>query len=229
MHNTGIYEIRNMVNGKLYVGSASSLKAREGQHFRSLARGRHHSIALQRAWNMYGPDAFVFRPMIYCDQSNLLVYEQAMIDGLRPEYNIAPVAGSQLGYKHRPESRQKMSIARRMNPSSPRKGMKHTEEAKRKISENRRGKGGGPRSPERLAKISAALKGRVISVATRAKIAESLRGKPGGKGMLSEDQVREIRNMHKSGISVPEIGRRLGIRRQNVSVVTTDRAYRWVK
>lgn len=227
-HDVGIYAITNKVNGHKYIGSACSLRAREGQHFRSLARGRHHSVYLQRAFDKYGSDAFNFAPIIYCGRENLLTYEQAAMDAMKPEYNIAQVAGSQLGYKHTAESRKRMSIARRRNPSSPRKGMTHTDEAKRKISDSRKGKGGGRRSPERLAKISAALIGRPVSQETRSKISESLKGRSTGRGLLSDSQVREIRALHESGMSVPDIGRKIGIPRQNVRVVTNGFGYRWV-
>lgn len=176
-YDCGVYVITNLVNGHRYVGSACSFKKRFREHVRQLSEGRHHSRYFQRAWDKHGSGAFVFEPVLYCDRSNLLAYEQSAMDSLKPEYNIVPVAGSQLGYRHTDETRQKMSVARRRNPSSPRKGMTHTEEAKRKISENRRGKGGSSGWTQlRRDRISAALKGRVITPEQRQKISEKLQG-----------------------------------------------------
>lgn len=176
MKDVGIYLITNTVNGRRYVGSATSFKKRWRLHEVQLQEGRHHSRYLQRAWNKYGAGAFTFRPIIYCAKHDLIMYEQAAMDALKPEYNIVPTAGSMLGYRHTEETRKKMSIARRRNPSSPRKGMKHTEESRRKISESRKGKGLGRRPPETGGKISAALKGRTLSEDRKKQISAKLMG-----------------------------------------------------
>jgi group I intron endonuclease len=174
--DTGVYLIENVANGRRYVGSANSLKKRFREHRRQLSEGRHHSRFLQRAWNKYGPLFFRFTVVAYCSRDDLLFYEQRLIDGLRPDYNTAPTAGSQLGYRHTEDSRRKMSFARRRNPSSPRKGMKHTAETLAKLSESRKGKGTGPRSAEWKRNIGLSQKGKVVSQEARAKIADKLRG-----------------------------------------------------
>jgi group I intron endonuclease len=174
-HNTGIYQIVNKVNGKRYIGSAVRFDNRKRQHFQSLARGDHHSVALQRAWRMYGEESFEFERLLICSKENLIMYEQAYMDAFIPEYNIVPRAGSQLGYKHTEETRKRMSESRPKG-FSPMKGKKHTEETKAKISANRKGIPSGEMTPERRAKIGAAHKGRVISPEQRAKISAKLMG-----------------------------------------------------
>ena len=75
---------------------------------------KHHSILLQRAWNKYGAEAFEWNLIEECPIELLIIREQIWIS-LRQAYNpkrgfnICPRAGSFLGYKHTPESRQKMS------------------------------------------------------------------------------------------------------------------------
>ena len=44
----------------------------------------------------------------FCDTEELLKREQYYLDNLKPQYNIVESAGSTLGYKHTPESLQKM-------------------------------------------------------------------------------------------------------------------------
>ena len=44
----------------------------------------------------------------YCDSADTLKREQYYLDILKPEYNIAKIAGSTLGYKHTTESLEKM-------------------------------------------------------------------------------------------------------------------------
>lgn len=57
---SGIYVIKNTLNDKLYVGAAKSIGTRWANHRKDLNQGKHHSEYLQRAWNKYGKDAFVF-------------------------------------------------------------------------------------------------------------------------------------------------------------------------
>ena len=59
-------------------------------------------------------------------------------DAVKNGYNIAPIAGSGLGRKHREETKEKMKKAwelRRLKPKKP-----ISEETKRKISESKIGK-----------------------------------------------------------------------------------------
>lgn len=96
---TGIYKIENTVTGKCYIGSALYFAARWSTHRHHLHQGRHHSRYLQRAWNKYGPDAFVFSKLIVCKREDLLFYEQLCLDAYKPAYNICRIAGSALGMK----------------------------------------------------------------------------------------------------------------------------------
>jgi hypothetical protein len=56
----GVYQIRNISNGKLYVSSSLNLRAAwNGEKFR-LDMGGHLNLALQADYKIFGPDAFVF-------------------------------------------------------------------------------------------------------------------------------------------------------------------------
>lgn len=173
--NRGIYAIRNTVNGKQYIGSAMNILHRWKLHKQQLQENRHHSVVLQRAWNKYGEAAFVFEKRLVCAKEMLITYEQSFFDAFKPEYNACPTAGSQLGRKHSPEARAKMS-ASRPKDFSPMKGRQHTEETKARISATKSGVINGPHSEETKAKISAAHKGREKSLEHRAKIAATLKG-----------------------------------------------------
>jgi len=113
---TGIYQIRNTVNDKRYIGSADDINFRARLHKNSLDRGDHHSQKLQRAWNKYGGETFVFETIIVCRPSMLLFYEQRAIDGFMAHgrttgYNISPTAGSPRGVKRSAETRAKIGAA----------------------------------------------------------------------------------------------------------------------
>jgi group I intron endonuclease len=64
---SGVYSIRNLVDGMLYIGSAKKFSQRHVQHKRDLRKRKHCNKRLQAAYNKYGPDAFVFEPICVVD------------------------------------------------------------------------------------------------------------------------------------------------------------------
>lgn len=87
----GIYEIKNKVTGKIYIGSSKQIEKRWEQHLQALEKGEHHSILLQRAWNKYGKECFEFTIKEECREEELLLKEQKHLD-LKPEYNVGAQA-----------------------------------------------------------------------------------------------------------------------------------------
>ncbi len=57
----GIYEIRNIVNDKVYVGSAVNIRVRWVRHRHELKVRRHHCKHLESSWHKHGADKFVFK------------------------------------------------------------------------------------------------------------------------------------------------------------------------
>ena len=60
-NKSGIYQIRNLVNNKIYVGSSNNLYRRKTyEHFRELRLNKHHNKYLQNSYNCHGEENFVF-------------------------------------------------------------------------------------------------------------------------------------------------------------------------
>jgi group I intron endonuclease len=55
-----IYQIKNLKNGKLYVGSTNNLTKRWANHRSKLRNNKHENNYLQLAWNKYGEESFEF-------------------------------------------------------------------------------------------------------------------------------------------------------------------------
>lgn len=107
---TGIYKIENQQDKKCYIGSAVDVYGRKRTHFSSLSKNKHHSIYLQRAYNKYGKENFVFEIIEFCEKEKLIEREQYYLDMLNPEYNICKIAGNCLGIKGSKESNLKKSL-----------------------------------------------------------------------------------------------------------------------
>jgi len=91
--NAGIYQIRALHSGEIYIGSSTNLEQRKHDHFRFLRYGNHKNPKLQNSYNKYGPDNFVFEVLVTCEPENCLEYEQEHFDRLNPEFNIIKQAG----------------------------------------------------------------------------------------------------------------------------------------
>lgn len=146
---SGVYAIRNEVNGKQYIGSSVRLKIRRTHHFKALEAGVHKNRHLQAAFDKYGNDAFSFRILLFCNRSQCIEYEQLCLDKLRSEYNISPVAGSRLGVRVSNETKEKLrtiSTGKRLSTEAKQKlssaalGRKLSSEHKAKIGKGNKGK-----------------------------------------------------------------------------------------
>ena len=58
--DAGVFQVKNTENGKVLLGSSLNLEGPLSGHRFMLTIGRHRNEDLQREWNEYGPDAFVF-------------------------------------------------------------------------------------------------------------------------------------------------------------------------
>lgn len=130
---SGIYLIRNLLNGKVYVGQSVNLTDRWELHRRHLNNGTHHCRHLQHAWVKYGPVAFVFEIIEAVEPTKeaLDSREQVHLDdafAAGRAYNLAPTAGSALGVKRSEAFLAKM------------RGRRHTAESLAKMSLVKMGK-----------------------------------------------------------------------------------------
>lgn len=120
IQQTGIYEIRNRVNGHCYVGQSIDVERRWLRHRHALRLGKHYNRYLQRAWDKYGENAFELRILAHVNRSELTRLEQHFVDALDPEYNmLKKCAISWLGVAHSAESRAKISSAKKLQFADP--------------------------------------------------------------------------------------------------------------
>lgn len=190
----GIYAIRNISDGKIYIGQSIRISKRIATHKWMLANGRHSCRHLQRAYDIHGAASFEFFLIEQCEIELLTKREQYWMDqhsraGL---YNSSPAAGSNSGFRHSEETIRKMSESRKGMPGiKTRLGKTNTPEARaavamamtgRRVSDETRlkqslSRKGGKLSDEHKAKIAASMMGREITVDWRARISEANKGR----------------------------------------------------
>jgi len=96
---SGIYQIRCIPTGKIYVGSAVNMRARWIRHRWELRRSIHGNEHLQSGWDKYGEDSFECSVLEFAERYALLSAEQAWLDRTRCfdrsiGFNISSTAGS---------------------------------------------------------------------------------------------------------------------------------------
>lgn len=164
----GIYAIEVVRPNKpsvFYVGQTVDLDERIKQHLRAFRRGDHDNVPLQRAFNKYGEASFSFDLVVPVvrEKTELTRFEQDTLDQFIRDHGADRVKNvmrecvdSHLGVKRRPESIAKLAAATR--------GQKRTPEQN---------------EANRLRNL-----GKIISAETRAKISETLKGRPGHPAAL---------------------------------------------
>lgn len=162
----GVYMIYQMNTGKVYIGSSKRIEKRWKEHKRELNNNKHHNRYLQRAWNKYGGESFLFDVIEECNLDILIEREQFWMDYLNClnssyGYNISEKASTYCvsgdknwmrknkgsfygensnfyGRKHTEESKAKMRAkCNNKGENNPMYGKHHTDESKEKIRKSK--------------------------------------------------------------------------------------------
>jgi group I intron endonuclease len=89
----GIFQVKNTVNGKILLGSSLNLEGPLNSHKFMLTIGSHRNLLLQKEWNEYGQDKFVFEILEVVKvkddpnfnlEDELTLLEQIWIEKLQP-------------------------------------------------------------------------------------------------------------------------------------------------
>lgn len=143
MRIVGIYQIKNRINGHLYIGQSSNMRVRWMKHIDYLKKNKHWNKHLQSAWNLYTEINFTFEVLELCDISELTIKEQHHFDRLAQEtvtYNKGLFTDNPFrGRKHSNETINKL---RRLNTGANNKryGIVMSDETKQKIRLSKLGK-----------------------------------------------------------------------------------------
>jgi group I intron endonuclease len=139
----GIYCIENKVNGKKYIGRSIDIMQRFANHKSQLRLGKHINIFLQRSWNKYGKDSFIFYILKQCSERESIEQEKIHIKKLNTRspngYNSTDGGeGAGSGMVVSEETRKKISKSN-TGRVSPMLGTIMSNETKKKISKSKIG------------------------------------------------------------------------------------------
>ena len=202
-----VYEIRNLINDKIYVGAHST------NNINDMYMGSGSLI--KKAIKKYGCENFIRTILCFCDNRDSMFKKEAEIVNnvfvVRDDtYNliIGGGCGDRFGAISSDETRRKISISS--------KGRRMTEEAKRKLSIFNTGK---KLNPEHCRKISEAQKGKPrpnkVLEETKRKISKAQKGRKKSdlerlhisiaqkkRQPISEETRRKLSESHK-GLKYP--------------------------
>lgn len=92
----GIYQVKNTANGRMLLASSLNLEGPLNRHKFMLKIGSHTNKALQKDWDEFGPDAFVFEileevkmkdDLNFNLQDELTLLEMIWLEKLQPVEN----------------------------------------------------------------------------------------------------------------------------------------------
>lgn len=109
----GIYGIKNILTGKMYIGKSINSTNRERDHFYNLKNNRHHSEHLQNSYNKYGKEAFIFGIIETYPVEELDKQEKYWIDyynSYNKGYNCAIPNGINCGHIWTDENKANLSV-----------------------------------------------------------------------------------------------------------------------
>lgn len=176
----GIYIIKNLTNGKVYIGQSKDVSARLRRHKWNLRRGTHRNLYLQNAFCKHGEKAFSFGVVCECTEDELDSRERAWIEWFGS-------TNRKHGYNLETGGNALKTLS---------------DETRRKIAETVKGTIRPPRSDEHRRNLSKSHKGHAVSDETRRKMSES------HKGLTHSDQTRRKQSKSHKGHAVSDETRR---------------------
>lgn len=127
-NESGIYKCTCLSNGRCYIGQARFLLKRKQHHIYSLRHNKHANTHMQRAWNKYGENSFIWEIVEFCDIDKLNdreIYWIEKYDTFNNDFNMT--TGGDSNYSFSPKTLEERSVSIKNS---------WTDERRKKISES---------------------------------------------------------------------------------------------
>lgn len=205
-----VYKITNLINGKIYIGKTSNIAQRMKTHI-TVANGGPEKYkdfsVIHKAIVKYGEHNFIIEKISEHElESDALLNESIWIQNLNARnskigYNCTNGGDGISGYKFTPQQIE--------NLRKGRTGIPHSEETKKRMSIVHTGKpyyGNG-------------------DLATRERVSKMFSGENGPNSKLNEQQVKEIKQLIKVGLSNVKIAKQFNVGRSCIQDIRSGRCW----
>lgn len=196
----GVYGLICIVNNKIYIGSTSTkFSYRKSDHYSRLRNGKH-TKSIQKDYDMYGEESFVFDILFVSDNVQCIISKEIeLIDY----------------YK-------KLGISYNAHPGGEIVGNRATEKTKLKMSESHKGTKLSEYQKQVLAESN---RNRKISKETREKLSNRFQGSKSSLAILNEEEVYDIKCRIMNGESTKDIALLYHVDRVCIDNIKLN--YRW--
>lgn len=106
---SGVYQISNTIDSRVYIGSSISMYNRFSKHRCSFKFNRHENPNLLKFYNKYGLKCLKFEILEYCKPSMLKEREGFYLSRVENLFNVCMYPYSAKGFKHSIETCKKLS------------------------------------------------------------------------------------------------------------------------
>ena len=179
----GIYGIRNINSGKIYIGKSTDIKSRFSFHKSKLKHNKHFNDHLQEDWNLYGEFNFEFIILEECLKEELNEKEIIYVKKIKEENKIYNMRDGGAGGKFFDDyAKNKLSKSN--------SGKTTPEDVKEKISEALRGI---KRSEETKQKLS-----QIANCRTDEQIQKTAEARRKAGYNISEEQLNHMKEIGRS-------------------------------
>jgi len=123
-----IYKITCEKDRRFYIGASTNPHSRRLEHFNHLRKNKHHNIFLQRAFNKYGEEAFIYEVLeSFEDEEMMWKREEELLEELSNTYNMMPggIRGPRMYGKDNPKFGKQISEQQRRLQSEAMSGENH--------------------------------------------------------------------------------------------------------
>lgn len=196
-------------------------------HRWELNKGTHHSQKLQRSYNEYGSDKFIFGVLHEAENcnnindilNNLEILYIDVLNSVKNGYNIQP--GGQFGNLQgfmSPKARKRVGELNRQRML----GSKLSEKTRQKMRES-----SPHRSPskEQREKLSEYMKNRIVSDETKRKLSEANLGEKSPAAKFTNEQVKHIKMLMECGMAPIEVARIFNRSRHSIYSIRYGKAW----
>lgn len=228
-HDSGIYGIKNIVNGKIYIGQTiQPFYKRYQLHDWKLRSNQHDNAHLQYAYNKYGENNFEFiiiESAKIWDRDELNELEIKYISlykDLNLSYNILNGGDGHLGVPLSDEAKKKIGNKNRQHML----GRKHSEATKEKMRQSSPHKKMSEENKQKLKEIRTGTK---HSEEVKLKMKKSHLGSKNKHSVLDEKQVVEIKEMLMTGLyTQSEIATKFNVHYKVISSIYCQKVWNHV-